>query len=163
ALDNFEHLLASERRKAEDGAGVVRALMERVSTGTFLVTSRQRLDLEGEQEFPVPPLPVPAETDWRRGDSPSAALHHRLASLASYPSVQLFTDRVQKIKPDFQITPRNAVAVAMLCVRLEGIPLAIELAAARAQVLTPAQMLTQLENRFDFLVSRKRDAIDRHR
>src|SRR5262249_34888020 len=77
-------------------------------------------------------------------------------------SVQLFIDRAQAVRPDFQITNLIAPAVAALCDRLEGIPLAIELAAARAQVLTPGQMLAQLSHRFEFLVSRKRDAIDRH-
>ena len=61
------------------------------------------------------------------------------------------------------MTPRNAAAVALLCQRLEGIPLALELAAARAQMLTPSQMLAQLEARFDFLVSRRRDIPPRHR
>jgi hypothetical protein len=77
--------------------------------------------------------------------------------------VQLFVDRARATRPDFQVTPRNAAAVARLCERLEGIPLALELAAARAQMLTPSQMLMQLEARFDFLVSRRRDIAPRHR
>jgi predicted ATPase len=77
--------------------------------------------------------------------------------------VQLFVDRAQTVRPDFQVTRQNAPAVAALCARLEGIPLAIELAASRAQVLTPKEMLSQLEHRFDFLVSRRRDAAARHR
>jgi non-specific serine/threonine protein kinase len=73
-------------------------------------------------------------------------------------------DRAQAVRPDFQITKANAEAVAALCARLEGVPLAIELAASRAQVLTPAQMLAQLdEHRFDLLVSHRRDAHGRHR
>src|SRR5262249_54454260 len=76
---------------------------------------------------------------------------------------QLFLDRAQASRPDFAVTPRNAAAVASLCERLEGMPLALELAAARAQMLTPSQMLTQLEARFDFLVSRRRDIAPRHR
>src|SRR5262249_39660298 len=75
---------------------------------------------------------------------------------------QLFIDRAQTVKPDFQVTNQNAAAVAALCHGLEGIPLAIELAAARALVLTPAQMLRQLAHRFDFLVSRRRDGVERH-
>jgi predicted ATPase len=82
--------------------------------------------------------------------------------LSTYESVQLFIDRAQTVKPDFQVTSQNAASVAALCHRLEGIPLAIELAAARALVLTPAQMLRQLEHRFDFLVSRRRDGVERH-
>src|SRR5262249_18254191 len=69
----------------------------------------------------------------------------------------------QEVRPDFQVTAGNASAMSQLCTRLEGIPLAIELAAARIQVLTPSQMLAQLEKRFDFLVSRRRDATERHR
>src|SRR6185503_7909753 len=80
-----------------------------------------------------------------------------------YESVQLFVDRAQAVKPDFQVTNTNAPAVAELCDRLEGIPLAIELAAARAQVLTPQQMLNQLSRRFDLLVSRKRGVAERQR
>ena len=76
--------------------------------------------------------------------------------------MQLFVDRAQAVRPDFQVTNQNAAAVAELCDRLEGLPLAIELAAARAQVLTPAQMLRQLAHRFEFLVSRRRDGAERH-
>jgi predicted ATPase len=79
-----------------------------------------------------------------------------------FESVQLYIDRAQAVKPDFQVTNQNAAAVAELCNRLEGIPLALELAAARAQVLTPGQMLHQLAHRFEFLVSRRRDGAKRH-
>lgn len=141
-LDNFEHLVA-------DGAPFVRTLLERVPSLTCLVTSRQRLDLSGEREFAVPPLQTPA------GIEPPQ-------QLSACESVQLFIDRAQAVKPDFQVTNQNAPALAELCSRLEGIPLAIELAAARAQVLAPAQMLRQLDRRFEFLVSRKRDGAERH-
>jgi non-specific serine/threonine protein kinase len=143
-LDNFEQLV-------EAGAGVVRTLLERVPDLTILVTSRQLLGLSGEREFALSPLPTPGGA----ADTPER--------LSLYGSVQLFVDRAQAVKPDFQVTNANAPAVAELCDRLEGIPLAIELAAARAQVLTPAQMLAQLQNRFAFLVSRKRDVAERHR
>src|SRR5262249_34953060 len=143
-LDNFEHL-------AESGASLVRSLLERVPALTCLVTSRQALRLEGEREFAVLPLPTP---DPRRPNP------ERLAECAS---VQLFLDRAQAVRADFQVTRRNATAVAALCDRLEGIPLAIELAAARIQVLTPAQMVAQLAQRFDFLASRRRDGPGRHR
>jgi predicted ATPase len=75
----------------------------------------------------------------------------------------MFVDRAQAVRPDFQVTRRNAGAVAVLCEKLEGIPLALELAAARAQVLTSAQMVSQLTRRLDFLVSRRRDIAERHR
>jgi predicted ATPase/class 3 adenylate cyclase len=142
-LDNFEHLAAG-------GASLVRTLLERVATLTVLVTSRQRLNLPGEREFPVPTLPTPTNTD-------------TLVELSRCESVRLFIDRAQAVRPDFQVTERNAAAVAALCERLEGIPLALELAAARIGVLTPAQMLAHLERRLDFLVSRSVHTTPRHR
>ncbi|HLV81924.1 MAG TPA: tetratricopeptide repeat protein [Chthonomonadaceae bacterium] len=142
-LDNFEHLAAG-------GGAVVLSLLKRIPTLTCLVTSRRRLKLVGEREFPVRPLPAP------QGEQTP----ERLAQVAS---VQLFVDRAQAARPDFQITPRNAADIAALCRRLEGIPLAIELAAARAQVFSPAQMLARLEQRFDLLVARTGDKASRHR
>lgn len=142
-LDNFEHLV-------EKGASLIRDLLDRAVSLTCLVTSRQLLNLEGEQEFAVSPLPIPHGSEI-------------LERISRVPSVELFVDRAQAIRPDFQLTSQNAPAIAALCARLEGFPLAIQLAAARIQVLTPAQMVCQLDQRFDFLVSRRRDAIDRHR
>jgi len=141
-LDNFEHLV-------ESGAALVKTLLECVPTLTCLVTSRQRLGLEGEQEFPVAPLPTPS----------APGTPERLLEFAS---VQLFVDRAQLTRPDFQVTARNAADVAALCDRLEGIPLAIELAAPWIQSLTPAQILSRIERRFDLLVSRRRDIGPRH-
>jgi predicted ATPase/DNA-binding SARP family transcriptional activator len=162
-LDNLEHLVA-------EGAGLVRTLLERVETLTILVTSRQRLNLAGEQEFPVPPLPVPADDSLLgvdRVDQPALAdpstLNPQLSTLAQYASVRLIVDRAQAAKPDFQLTLGNAAAVATLCRQLEGLPLAIELAAARVGVLTPAQMLERLSQRFELLVGRQRDGDARHR
>jgi predicted ATPase len=142
-LDNFEHLV-------EGGAAGVHALLEGAPALTVLATSRRRLGLEEEREYPIGPLLTPSG-----GEQPEP--------LSMYESVQLFVDRAQTVKPDFAVTNQNAAAVAELCDRLEGIPLAIELAAARAQVLTPAQMLEQLGRRFEFLVSRRRNAPERHR
>ena len=142
-LDNFEHLV-------EGGATLVQTLLARLPTLTVLVTSRHLLGLSGEVEFVVPPLVTP-----NGGETAE--------QLSLYDSVQLFVDRAQTAMPHFQITNSNAPAVAELCQRLEGMPLAIELAAARAMVLTPGQMLKQLEQRFGFLVSRKHDATERHR
>ena len=163
-LDNMEHLLENGKWKMENGErqgqtsssilhspfSILQTLLARVPTLKVLVTSRQRLDLAGEREFAVHPLPTP-----NGPDTPE-----RLTGCAS---VQLFVDRAQAVRPDFQVTKRNAAAVAELCDRLEGIPLALELAAARAQVLTPAQMVAQLRRRFDFLVSRQRNVPARHR
>ena len=136
-LDNFEQMV-------DDGAAAVRTLLERVPDLRILITSRQLLCIYGEREFGVPPLTTPS--------SPGESAEQ----LGVYESVQLFIDRAQEVRPDFQVTNLTAPAVAALCDRLEGIPLAIELAAARAQVLTPGQMLAQLSHRFEFLVSRKR-------
>src|SRR5205085_8249073 len=82
--------------------------------------------------------------------------------LATVPSVALFVDRAQAVRPAFQMTARNAAAVADLCRQLEGLPLAIELAAARFGVLTPQQMLARLSERFELLVSRQRAVDPRH-
>ena len=142
-LDNFEHLI-------EGGAGAVQQMLERVSCLQCIVTSRQRLNLGAEGAFPVAPLPVP------EADS-------TLDDLLSCPSSQLFVDRAQAARPDFGITDRNSDTVAALCGHLEGIPLALELAAARVQVIPPARMLEQIDERFGLLVSRRRDVTERHR
>ena len=143
ALDNLEHLL-------EGAAPLVRELLSRAPMLTLLVTSRQRLGLEGERERPVPPLPLPdAAAD--------------LAAVQASPSVRLFADRARAVRPDFAVTEANAATVAAVCARLDGIPLAIELCAAWAQTLTPAQMLEKLGRRFDLLVSRRADIPARHR
>src|SRR5262249_39554132 len=153
-----------------EGAMLVRTLLERVETLTVLVTSRRRLELPGEQEFPVGPLPVPGVQVFGcsgvqdRAERPLEELNTRDPRqtapavppdhLNTYPSVRLFVDRAQAGRADFQLTPGNAAAIAGLCQRLEGIPLAIELAAARATVLTPQQMLSRLAHRFELLVGR---------
>ena len=142
-LDNFEHLV-------ERGAPLVSSLLTRLPALTCLVTSRRRLSLPGEREYPVPPLPLP--------DADGTA-----AQIARTASAQLFVDRAQSARPDFQLTPSNAAAVATLCRTLEGIPLAIELVAARAMTLTPTQMKERLTQRFALLTSRRGDKGTRHR
>ncbi len=151
-LDNLEHL-------GEEGAAQIRALLAGTPGLTCLVTSRRRLDLEGEREMFLRPLPVPGSGS-EHAETPAALA---LSSLACLPSVQLFVDRAQAVRPDFQITAHNAGAVAAICRSLEGMPLALELAAARVQTLTPAQMQAQLAARLDFLISRRRDLPPRHR
>jgi len=142
-LDNFEHVV-------DDGAPIVQSVLERTTTLKCLVTSRQRLNVSAERELAVDPLPTPA------GEQAPE-------ELVRCPSVQLFVDRAQAVRPDFQVTDGNAGAIAALCGHLEGIPLALELAAARAQAMTPVRMLEQVESRFGFLVSRRRDVAERHR
>src|SRR5262249_59953077 len=99
-LDNFEHLV-------DEGAARVQALLEQVPTLTCLITSRRRLDLSGEREFPVPPLPTP--------DGPASP--DRLLQCAS---VRLFVDRAPAVRPDLRLTPGNAAAVAGLSTRVGG-------------------------------------------
>jgi predicted ATPase/DNA-binding SARP family transcriptional activator len=142
-LDNFEQLVV-------EGAGTVERLLTRAPDLTCLVTSRRPLGLSEEAVYLVPPLPTPA----------AAVLPERLLEFAG---VRLFLNRAQAARPDFQVTEANAEAVSRLCQALEGIPLALELAAARAPVLTPAQMLAHLTDRFSFLVARHRDVAERHR
>jgi predicted ATPase/DNA-binding SARP family transcriptional activator len=144
-LDNFEHLV-------EPGVAILLGLLTRVPSLKLLVTSRQSLALSeyGEQEFPVPPLPFPEQTD-----TPE--------KLLEFPSVQLYTSRAQRARPDFLLTTRNASDVSALCQRLEGIPLAIELAAARARIFTPAESVTQFEQSLDLLVSQHKELPIRHR
>jgi predicted ATPase/DNA-binding SARP family transcriptional activator len=142
-LDNFEQL-------AHEGPAFVSQLLTLIPALRILVTSRRRLDTPGEREIPLAPLPTPGD---------SVEPEH----LLTFPSVQLYVDRAQAAAPDFQVTRGNAASVAALCERLEGIPLAIELAAARAQVLTPAQMLEKLDRRFEILATRRMDKGSRHR
>jgi excisionase family DNA binding protein len=141
-LDNFEHLL-------EAGPSVAELVTS--SPGlTVLVTSRSRLQLNGEQEVPVPPLPVPAveERPARRGGS---------KQIENAAAVRLFVARARAVHPDFALTPENAATVAEICRRLDGLPLAIELAAARIAVLPPAALLARLNRRLPLLIGGPRD------
>lgn len=142
-LDNFEQVAAG-------GGLLLRDLLSRAPEVRLLVTSRRKLGLQGERQLLLEPLPIPELTD-----DPQA--------LAEVASVQLYTDRAQAARPDFQVTRGNAHAVAALCRQLEGIPLALELAAARAGALTPAQILERLSERFALLTSRRTDKSARHR
>jgi len=158
-LDNMEHLLEPSLTEPfgalppppfPDGALLVQTLLERVPTLRCLITSRQPLALRGEVEFPVPPLP-------------SLSGPETPENLGAFASVRLFVDRAQAARSDFRLTADNAAVIAALCTRLEGIPLALELAAAWARILTPSQIQARLVQRFDLLVSRQRGVPDRHR
>jgi predicted ATPase/serine/threonine protein kinase len=131
-LDNFEQIV--------DAASAVSDLLAACSRLVVLVTSRVALRVYGEQEFPVPPLPLP---DPKLAASPE--------SLAGIASVALFVQRAAAKRPDFRLTPANAPAVAELCRRLDGLPLAIELAAARLKILPPSSLLARIESRLELL------------
>ena len=141
-LDNFEHLL--------DGAPVVTRLLEETRAVRILVSSRSSLRVSGEQECPVPPLAVPEE-DAR----PTAA------SLAACESVRLFAERAAAAVPGFTLDDENAVAVAAITRRLDGLPLAIELAAARVKLLPPQAILPRLDHSLGLLTGGRRDLPDR--
>ncbi len=131
-LDNCEHLLAACAQLSQ--------LLLRSCPGIrILATSRERLNVPGETVWPVPPLSLPA--------SPHLALDTLLQSEA----IRLFVERAAAALPTFALTPPNAAAVAHICQRLEGIPLAIELAAARVRLLTPAQIASRLDDLFQLL------------
>lgn len=137
-LDNFEHLVSA--------APLVAQLLTAGPKLKVLVTSQAPLHIYGEHEFPVPPLAVP---------DPKSALP--LEALSRLPAIALFVDRAQAVKNQFSLTKENAPAVAAICSRLDGLPLAIELAAARIKLLSPPAMLTRLENRLNLLTGGARD------
>jgi predicted ATPase/DNA-binding XRE family transcriptional regulator len=125
-LDNFEHVL--------EAAPDVAALIEEFPHLTVLATSRAPLRLRGEQEYPVQPLALPASTH-----NPSVGEVHGSAA------GRLFVERAKGASPSFEVTARNAASVAAICWRLDGLPLALELAAARARFLDPASLLSRLD------------------
>jgi len=138
-LDNFEQVM---------GAAPLVAELLGASPGThFIVTSRAALHVYGEQEYPVPPLQLPA-LDGGPID-PSA--------VTQYESVALFIERAVAVRPDFAVTNANAPAVAEICARLDGLPLAIELAAARVKILPPEAILARLGSRLGLLAGGARN------
>jgi predicted ATPase len=137
-LDNFEHLAQA--------APAVTELLAMGPNLKILVTSRAALHVYGEHEFPVPPLAIPESL---------AALP--IEVLSQYPAVALFVQRAVAVKPDFQLNRENAPAVIEICTRLDGLPLAIELAAARVKVLSPSSMRTRLTSRLQLLTGGARD------
>ncbi len=141
-LDNFEQVDA-----AAPQVGDLLALAPRTAV---LATSRSPLRVYGEREYPVPPLEVP---DPRHLPD--------LERFTQFESVALFTERAVAVRPDFAVDNDNAPAVAEICVRLDGLPLAIELAAARVRVLSPQAILDRLNDRFALLSSGARDLPER--
>lgn len=139
-IDNFEQLLAA--------APFVSELLAACPHLKLLITSRAPLKVRWEREYPVPPLALPA-------------LQDSLASLVQAPSVQLFLERARAVKPDFELNEENAPLIAEICARLDGLPLALELAAARIRVLTPRAMLQRLGQSLKLLAGGARDLPER--
>jgi predicted ATPase len=136
-LDNFEHVV--------EAAPIVADLLGGCPNVTVLVTSRVRLRLAGEREHAVPPLGLAEQYGGTRGDDAAAA-------------VRLFVARAQAIAEDFALTPESAPIVLAICRRLDGLPLAIELAAARIKVIPPGALLARLDRRLPLLTGGPRDS-----
>src|SRR4029453_14565310 len=113
---------------------------------SLLVTSREPLRVRGEHEYAVPPLALPSSDDARTPDT-----------LVQSAAVSLFLERAMAIRSDFAMTSENASAIAEICARLDGLPLAIELAAARVRLMTPEAMVRRLERRLPLLTGGSRD------
>lgn len=143
-LDNFEHVI--------EAAPLVGQLLAVAPGVKFLVTSRESLQIYGESEFSVAPLPLPAIQT-----SASAA------SVAKSDSVRLFVERARAARPDWELTNENAAAIAEICRRVDGLPLALELAAARVRIFPPEELLARLESRLGTLTAGPRDVPDRQR
>ena len=141
-LDNFEHLLSA--------APLVAELLAAASRLKVLATSREALRVYGEQEYPVPPLALP---DPKVSDG--------VETLREYEAVALFVKRAKAVKPDFDLTPDNALAIVAICARLDGLPLAIELAAARMKLYTPNALFGRLHQCLSALTGGARDLPER--
>jgi predicted ATPase/DNA-binding SARP family transcriptional activator len=142
-LDNIEHLLAAGQDLAD--------LVDRCPGLQMLVTSRAAVRIRAEHAFMVPPLRLPGQGEERAGE------------LRAIPAVELFLERAAAAKPGFEMTTQNAPAVAAICRRLDGLPLALELAAPWVRLLTPQGILSQLESRLELLVGGPRDLPPRQR
>lgn len=143
-LDNCEHLV-------DECASLVHALLRNADGVRVLATSRQALGIEGEQVFAVPPLTVPN----------SDAGYEAVESIRRFESVALFVDRAQSINPDFQLDDSTSKFVSQICRDLDGVPLAIELAAVRLRSLSVADIVVRLDNRFQLLSAGHRGSADR--
>ena len=141
-LDNFEHVLPA--------GPALSSLLSACPRLKILATSRAALHLRGERELPVPPLALPEPGHPSRADN-----------LSTYAAIALFVQRAADVRPDFRMGDQDAPLVVEICRRLDGLPLAIELAAARIKHLTPQSMLLRLERRLPFLIGGARDLPER--
>jgi predicted ATPase len=156
-LDNFEQVV--------DAAPVVADLLRSVPGLKLIVTSRAPLRISGEHEYPVPGLPAPPDLSGlsalERAQLPLRDREVGADELATYESVRLFIERATAVKPSFQVTNDNAPAVAAICAKLQGMPLAIELAAVRVRVLSPDAILARLTSQLTALGAGSRDLPER--
>jgi len=154
-LDNFEQVV--------EGGPVVADLLRAAPGLKVLATSRAPLRVSGEQEYPVPGLPTPPDPGSQGGYERALSAGDSLdpATLSTYEAVRLFIARASAVKPGFSVTNENAPAVAAICARLHGMPLAIELAAARIRLLSPDAILGRLERRLSLLSAGARDLPER--
>jgi non-specific serine/threonine protein kinase len=143
-IDNFEQVLGA--------ASFVSELVGALPSAKVLVTSQTPLHVRLEHEYAVPPLGVPADVDT-----------NDLDQLATSPAVALFIDRARRVRPGFELTAENASSVAEICRALDGIPLAIELAAARVKLLTPQALRSRLQYRLEILTGGGSDLPERQR
>lgn len=155
-IDNCEHLLAP-------CATIIETLLQACDEVQILTTSREPLGVASEMLWLTPTLAMPTGTDhtrhgWRKS---STGTQDAVASLGSYAALQLFVERARAVRQEFQLTPENVGHVLEICQRLDGIPLAIELAAARIKVLPPAQLAQRLQDRFRLLVNPQRNSLPR--
>jgi predicted ATPase/class 3 adenylate cyclase len=154
-LDNFEQVISA--------APLVADLLSRCPRLCIIATSRERLNLRGEQDLALPPLALPRLLPAHpAGSGPTVDLSHALAEMRRSEAVQLFLARARFVHPDFDITADNASAIGEICHRLDGLPLAIELAAARVRTLSPQALLDRFDRRLDVLSRGPRDLPERH-
>ena len=158
-LDNFEQILPA--------APLVSVLLTTCRRLKVLVTSRATLHLYGEQEFPVPPLALPildsdaSAAEQAKIENPQSKID--TASLSDFAAIDLFYQRARTVKPDFALTSANALDVAKICIGLDGLPLALELAAARIKLFSPAALLARLDQRLTLLTDGPHDLPARQR
>src|SRR5690348_458475 len=150
-LDNFEQVVGA--------APLVAELLAACPDLAVMVTSREALRVQGEREYPVGPLALPRANGGVEKQQSAADA----ATIAQAPAVALFIQRARAVKPDFALTNASAAAVVEICARLDGLPLAIELAAARVKLLSPQALAARLVRRLDLLTGGARDLPTRHR
>ncbi|WP_038160958.1 adenylate/guanylate cyclase domain-containing protein [Verrucomicrobium sp. BvORR106] len=147
-LDNCEHVVAACARLSE-------VLLRACPRLSILASSREAMSIAGETAWPVPPMSLP--DDWREISTAPGALER----LGGYEAVRLFAERARMVRPAFHLNAETAPLVAQICWRLDGIPLAIELAASRIRVLTLQQIVDRLDDRFHLLTTGSRNAVPR--